>query len=112
MPRRRVGDREEAVNQFAREVEAEYDVVLSWEYSARGEMNGRPRALATATAYPLAWSELPLGRWAASGEIVQTSTGSRELKAHLELISRLMVDLQIARAYGVAECEHFIPLPK
>lgn len=112
MPRRRVGDRHDSVNQFVAEVEAEYDVAINWEYSARGEVNGRSRALATCKAFPLAWSELPVGAWAVSGEIISTTTGASELQAHLRLVSQLMIDLQMARAFGPAECLHFVPLPR
>ena len=112
MPRRRVGDKHEAVEQFAREIETEYDVALSWEYSARPEISASPRALATCTAYPLAWSDLPMGRWFVSGEIITTAKGVGELKAHLKILSTLMMDLQMCRSYGVKECEYFARLVK
>lgn len=112
MPSRRLGDRHDQVERFSRQVEADYDVSLTWEYSPRGEQNGKARALATLKAEPLAWSDLPVGRWFVSLEIIQTSTGAREVSAHLLAVSKIMVDLQMARSYGVSECEHFVPLVK
>ena len=110
MPARRLGDRHDQVEIFSRQVEAEYDVSLTWSYSPRDEWQGHPRALATLTAQPLAWSDLPMGRWVLSLEIIQTPTGAREVAAHLAAVSKLMVDLQMARSYGTSECEHFVPL--
>lgn len=103
--------REEVVNQYSREVEAEYEVSIEFDYTPLGDHLGRSRARCTLVATPLPWCPVQGGFWAVTGEIISTANGSKELKSHLELISRARLDMQMARSYGLRECEHWVVTP-
>jgi hypothetical protein len=100
--------REDTIQQHLREIEGEYDVEIEWSYRQKGEIDGRNRSTVTATAIPLAWSWLPRGSWAVSGEVIQTALGASEMRAHLEVLCRLCLDLQMTRSFGVTESLYFI----
>jgi len=101
--------RQAEVERFERWLEAEYDVIITWDFSPRGAIGNRPRALATAWASPNLWCDVPTGSWASSGELIETQDGAGELKARLRILTLLMNDLQMCRAYGLEECELFVP---
>lgn len=102
--RRRKDDRRAELHRFSRWLETEYLVSIDWEYSPRGMLGHSERVLATVVAVGVG-EDGPAGvRWEVSGEVVVDGKGVKELQAHMELLSRLMMDLQIERMYGVAEC--------
>jgi len=102
--------REEVVNQYLREIEAEYDVEIDWDYAPKGDIDGRARSRATANAIPLPWCTVQGGYWSVSGEVIETALGASELRAHLEILSRIRLDLQMTRTYGTRESLYWIAL--
>lgn len=109
--RRRRDDRRAELHTFTRWLETEYACSIEWEYTPRGMLGQSARALAIAIATR---DELvyPDGvRWEVSGEIVMDTQGYKELKAHMEILARLMMDLQVERMYGVSECEYALSPP-
>jgi hypothetical protein len=100
--------RQEVVNQYLREIESEYDVEIEFDYAAKGDIDGRPRSRCTCLAIPLPWTSIQGGYWAATCEIIQTAHGASELRAHLEVLSRIRLDLQMSRSYGLRESLYWV----
>jgi len=109
--RRRKDDRRAELQRFSYWLESEYDVALEWEYSPRGMLGHHERALATVVARSTVLHRALDVRWEVSGEIIVDPRGLRELQAHMEILSRLMMDLQMERMFGVEECEYAILPP-
>jgi hypothetical protein len=109
--RRRKDDRRAELHRFTYWLETEYGVSIEWEYKVRGMLGESERAIATAVAVGV--GDVPcLGyRWEVSGEILVDRIGMKELQAHMEILSRLMMDLQMERMYGIDECEYAIFSP-
>jgi hypothetical protein len=109
--RRRRDDRRAELHRFSHWIETEYDVTLDWHYTPRGMLGQNARVCATAIAVSGELWGMPATHWEVSGEIVTDTRGVKELQAHMELLSRLMMDLQIGRMYGVGECEYALSPP-
>lgn len=105
--RRRRDDRRAELHRFQHWLETEYEVVTDWSYTPRGMLGQQARALATITAYSTNVEYSLEGCWEVSGEIIMDPKGIRELQAHMLLLSKLMLDLQLFRMYGTDECEYW-----
>lgn len=109
--RRRRDDRRAELQRFQYWLETEYEVMTDWSYSPRGMLGQHARAVATITAYSTDPEYALEGRWELSGEIVMDGKGTKELQAHMLLLSKLMLDLQLFRMYGTQECEYWLLSP-
>lgn len=105
--RRRRDDRRAELHRFQHWIETEYGVSTDWSYTSRGMLGQSARALATITAFSLDPEFALEGRWEVSGEVVMDAKGTKELQAHMLVLSKLMLDLQMFRMYGTQECEHW-----
>lgn len=110
--RRRKDDRRAELQKYTQWLESEYMVSVEWEYTPRGMLGKCERALAICIATGVGEEGPANVRWEVSGEIIVDPSGVRELKAHMEVLSRLMMDLQIERMYGIHECEYALFAPR
>ena len=109
--RRRKDDRRAELQRFTHWLETEYSVTIDWEYSYRGALGEAERARAVCVCVGQDSLSLVGYRWEVSGEVIMDKVGMRELQAHMEILSRLMLDLQMERMYGIDECEYAVLLP-
>jgi len=103
-PRRKItlSHRHELVR-LTRWIEMEYLVELKWFYYPVQDIAGFPAALGTLWAVPLEGSSVPGKAYATSGTIISKRDSAAEERQHLDMMSRLMIDLQIAMTYGERE---------
>lgn len=97
------------VQSFIRQLELEYlvDIMVSFRWEARNAEKGR--GLMTWIAVPIPFSDVPQGRYTMMGTIEGNMAGKRVDSQQIYYLSRLMVDLQIARTYGTGALENFTP---
>lgn len=95
------------VEAFLREIEIEYEVDVTWSFRACPDFSGRPMTICIVKCEPPPWSDDLGGGWELH-DVWPDRIGMGKMAAsQLRLLSKLALDLQMFRSYGLQECEYF-----
>jgi hypothetical protein len=97
------------VQNFMRDIENEYlvDIMVGFRWASRDKENNT--GLMVWTARPAAGSDVPRGTYVVSGRVEGDMAGRKVDLQQIYYLTRLMVDLQIARTYGTSTLSNFTP---